>query len=289
MQKWLLFVFSALIAAALFFYSDDPFQPSNLSSGMPDRQEWDVQEPENTSASQVEAILSQDFYFLNGGGQVWVFSSADDKYVLKLFKFKRFRPSLLVKILPHFSFLEPYRHNQTEKRAKKLTAAFNGHKIAFEHHREASGLIAVQLNPSPFAKKITLFEQSGVKRELNLYGTSFVLQKKGETLETTLKTLLNQKNIQAVRMKISQLFELYLDLYRKGIYDQDLGILHNVGTLGDRLIHLDVGRFVWDERVKDPEYQKKELLKINSKISAWLKQYDTQIYPQIHTDTQKFF
>jgi hypothetical protein len=259
-----------LVAYPLFF--DDDLHPSNIMSPLPYQKEWSISPPDKGQEEQVNSILSQPFFYLSEGGQSIVFMSADHSYVLKLFKFKRFRPSILINLLPD-PFFHSYRTAHKTKRTKKLLAAFKGYKLAYDHLRQESGLIFIQLNPSSSVRLITLIDKRGLKRSINLQKATYIIQEKGEILSIALAHLLDKGELQKAQNLIQQLFLLYQSEYSKGLYDLDHGIMHNIGCVGDRLIHLDVGKIIDDEQMKQPNLYKKDLEKVALKISRWMSQH----------------
>lgn len=270
---WLIiFIFLCSVPYFLFF-SYDELHPSHISSNLPFHSEWQIsgQPPIDT-----HQIFDMPFVYLSEGGQSFVFSSSDQKYVLKLFKFRRFRPNIFVKYLPNFFPFKNFKDKHISKREQKLISAFNGYKLAYELHQKESGLIAVQLNPSHQSKWVTVIDKQKNIRKINLENVSFVLQEQGEMLSVDLSRILDQGNTLIAKQRIEQILKLYLSEYLKGIYDLDHGVMHNIGCIDGRLFHLDVGKFVADERIKQPQNYEKDLIKIISKLQIWI----NKRYPQ---------
>lgn len=251
------------------FFNYD-LHPAHVTSHLPYQAEWEMTPFHEKDPPQLYEIFNQTFSFLSEGGQTYVFASADEHYVLKLFKFHRFRPSPLVEMLPDTILFNSYRHKHRAKREKKLFVAFNGYKLAYEHHRLESGLIFMQLNSSHTPLFVTLIDKKGNRQVIDLVNISYILQEKGEIFSTALAQLLDQGKTDEARKRIRQLFDLYLSEYAKGLYDLDHGVMHNIGCIGDRLIHLDVGKMVLDERIKQPEFYQADLLKVAKKVSHWV-------------------
>lgn len=221
-------------------------------------------------------ILSQPFHYLGEGGQSYVFSSADQRYVLKLLKFKRLQPSWLVSHLPNISLLSNYRNKHIARKKQKLKSFFLGHTLAYDLHRQESGLILMQLYPSHVSQPVILIDKLGLQRKIDLENMVYVVQEKGETLRRVFSQLLNQGDLQAVKTRIGQVFDLYLSEYHKGIYDLDHGVMHNIGFVDDKPIHLDIGKFIYDERIKQLNEYQHDLIKVAGKIKVWIHKH----YPQ---------
>ena len=264
MRKFFVLLLFLFIGLASYLYHYDDLRSAHISSFHTPRSEW-----ENSPPSELEAILAQPFTFEGEGGQSYVFSSADGKYVLKVFKFRRFRPSPWMELLPSTS---SYYLNHAQKREAKWLLAFNAHQLAYKSHREASGLVYVQLNGG-INHALAVTDKWGFSRTLELKSVPFIVQKKGETLGHVLQQLLNQNNIEAALHKLDQLFDLYLSEYQKGIYDTDYGIMHNIGVIEGELIHLDVGKMVYDEKMKQPVFWQHDLKLVSQKIYRWAERH----------------
>lgn len=278
---WLIAIFFSLLLTFYLFYDDD-LHPDYISSNIQPRPEWAISEPANIA--QIEKILDMPFVYLNEGGQSIVFSSVDQRYVLKLFKFRRFRASPFVKLLPAIFPFKAYREQHIAKREQKLIAAFDGYKCAYDLHQIESGLILIQLNPSNHQKLITVIDKEKRKRKINLDKVSYVLQERGEIFSNRLSKILDQGDAQGAKTLLKKILDLYLSEYQKGIYDLDHGVMHNIGCIEDRLFHLDTGKMMVDERMKQPEFYLKDLSKIVSKIQNWI----DQKYPKYSAELEIF-
>lgn len=273
---WILSFCLLAFIAYFFIFSNDDLNLRNITANIPFNPKWEVAAPAPEEQAKIDIILEQPFIYLDEGGQSYVFSSADQKYILKLFKFKRFRPNFFVDLLPDVYPFKSYKSRHTKKRENKLIAAFNGYKIAYDLHKAESALIYVQLNPSNQSKIVTLIDKQNNERKINLEKVSFVLQEKGEMLGTDLTKILDQGNILKAKQRIDQVLALYLSEYRKGFYDLDRGVMHNIGTIGDRLFHLDVGKLVLDNRIQQREFYQEDLIEISTKLRNWI----DKRYPQ---------
>ncbi len=220
--------------------------------------------------------INQPFYYLGEGGQSYVFRSEDQKYVLKFFKFHRFRAPWFVSYLPSLAFFDEIKEKSISKREKRLVKVLRGHQVAYEYIRNEAGLAFVQLTPDNSEKKVLIFDKKGKEKLVDLGRMPFILQEKGEPLNVVFSRLLDQGLVEAMKEKIDRIFAFYLGNYRKGVMDEDHGIMHNLGFLGDRPIHLDAGEFIQDERIKQKELIEIEMHIIAQKMSVWVEKK----YPQ---------
>ena len=77
---------------------------------------------------------------------------------------------------------------------------------------------------------------------------------------------------------MDQIIDLYLLEYSKGIYDRDHGLMHNTGFVGEKPIHLDVGKLSKELNMSKRENMILDLEKVGVRFEDWLRIY----YPQYH-------
>lgn len=283
-----------IIVSSVFFY--DRFldiHSSNLIEKLPYYSEWELKKPTNDQNAEIHRILTQDFSYQGEGGQSYVFTSKDQKYVLKLFKYKRFRPAWYIPAVPSVYPFKESKEKHIAKRATKLQTVFMGHKVAYENIQKESGLIFVQLNPTFIPQPITFTDKLGFTHQLDLGKTAFVLQKKGEMLSQNFAKLLNEGKIDQVKERIDKLLQTYVSEYVKGIYDEDHGVMQNFGFIDDQPFHLDLGKFKIDNAYQNPLVYREDLIKVSNKICIWVQnnypQYENEITNYIEEQLSKIF
>lgn len=289
LKKRIWIAFSILLIAILGYllFPKAALHPDNITADFPYNPLWEVPKTEN--GAKIDQILNQPFTYIGEGGQSYVFSSADKNYVLKLFKFNRFRPTVFVALLPDIFPFKTYKNSHRAKRNQKLITALYGHKLAYDLHRSDSGLIFIQLNPSHVSRQITVFDKSSRQWSIDLAEVSFVLQERGEMLSVALSKILDQGDLQVAKERIDQLLQLYLSEYRKGIYDLDHGVMHNIGVHDEKIFHLDVGKLTADERIRQPEFYREDLRMVVSKLERWLKAYYPQYFQELNHYLERKF
>ncbi|MDP1880669.1 MAG: hypothetical protein Q8K60_06995 [Parachlamydiaceae bacterium] len=275
-------------------YLTDDFRMGNIHHEFPEDFPFEsFWQPVNTTDEEknhLTYILDQPFHYLGKGAQSYVFSSEDDKYVIKFFKFKNLRPTLFVNLIPPvFPFLE-FKNTCIERRQKRLMNVFIGYDLAYKVVKNETQLVYVHLTPTNFFKKnVTVTDKIGRTWHINLDDVYFVLQKKGEVLSSRLSRLLERGNIQKVKSTISTLLGMYVSEYRQGMFDMDHGVTHNTGFIddginGDQAFHLDVGQLCRTEKIKNVEYYKHDLQIVIWRINKWLVDH----FPQYHSEIPQF-
>jgi hypothetical protein len=261
----------------IYFNATDDFRLTNITYELPYHPEWDIiVTPEDNL--QLKNLLKQKFSYVAKGSQSYVFESADQQYVLKFFKFKHLKPSWLVSYLPPISPFAYYQQKELARKQRKLYEVFSGYKLAYELLRDESGLFYIHLNPkrSDPAKMVTVVDKMGLEREIDLSQVVYVIQEKGRTLRSVLAQSLDKKDIEGTRKRIAQIFDLYSTEYNRGVYDHDHGVMRNMGFAGDKPLHLDLGKLMREERMKEPHVRHEDLKKVVASIKEWLQIH----YPQ---------
>lgn len=268
----LIFAIFLFGAFRIYYHLTDDFHLSNITYPLPVKEQWNF--PLSPSEqSDLASILDQNFYYLGKGAQVYAFGSEDGKYVIKFFKFKHLKPSILLSWIPAWGSLKELKEKNKEKKLRKLEGVFQGHLIAFEHDPHYSGLLYLHFNPTQNLPLTThLIDKIGIEREVDLNPIVFVIQKRGETLRTVLSSLFDEGNIDLAVTRASQILDMYVAEYQKGVWDRDHGISHNTGFINAIPFHLDVGKFSYDKEQKG-DFYKADLKHVAYKMEAWVKEH----------------
>jgi len=219
---------------------------------------------------EVLAILNQKFHYLGQGNQSYAFESEDSKYVLKFFKFGHLKPFSLP-----IPFLQEHFKAKAKSQEKRFLKVFEGYKIAYTEDPENSALLFIHLNKRDHLKKeLFLRDRFGIAHTINLNDVAFVLQEKVIPTKEVFKQLFKQQDIEGVKRRIGQLFDLYIAQYKKGLYDRDHNLMYNTGFKGKKAIRLDVGKLRKEPFFKEPANYRKDLEKIAfERILRWVKKY----------------
>lgn len=276
--KWIVIPALLVFAFARVYYAlTDDFRLSNITYPLPYDTNWEVPAPTPEGENLLSAILDQPYSYLGKGAQSYVFESQDGKYVLKFFKFKHIRPSIFVEALPPFGFLKQYKDKQTARKQRKLFGVFNSYKLAFDTNKDESGLIFIQLNTEGNPNRaVSITDKIGINRTISLKHYPFVIQNKGVNLRDDLNGLLAKGDVATTKVRLGQIIDLYANEYAKGVYDHDHGIMRNTGFVGDKPIHLDVGKLLRVESMRDKSNARKDIEIVVANINSWVKKQ----YPQ---------
>ncbi|MBA2727971.1 MAG: hypothetical protein H0U49_07350 [Parachlamydiaceae bacterium] len=289
-------IFTLTIACLLtllvvFNFNDrNQFNVSDVTSSVSFREDWEVSKTTDIDEmTLLSTLFDQPLTYLGEGGQSYAFASADGRYVMKFFKLNRFRPSILFQLLPNFPPFSSYIQSHTTKRHRKLETAFAGYKLAFDQHREESGLLIVRLNALKEPLQVTIKNLNGNSQLINLQSIPFIIQLKGEMLSETLQRELEKGDLKSGKETIDQLFSLFRLEHDKGLTDLDRGIMHNIGCVDGRLFHLDVGKLAYTEEIKKPEISHRELCLAATKVDSWIKKNFKEYSEPINNHLQAQF
>jgi hypothetical protein len=277
-----LMVLIGFATARLYYRLTDDFRLSNITYELPFEAPWQTPALSNDERDRLVVILDQKFTYLGKGAQCYAFGSADGQYVLKFFKFKHLKPSLIVDLIPPIPPLHSYKQQCVERKKRKLIGVFNGYDLAFRENRDSAALLYIHLTGTDnLNMKAHVIDKIGLEREIDLDPVVFLIQQKGETLRNRIKRLMEDNRLQEVNQSISNVVSMYISEYRKGLFDHDHGVMHNTGFIADRPFHLDVGKLNRDDRMKDPFFYKRDLEQVIWKIDNYFKQHHSSIHPEM--------
>jgi hypothetical protein len=266
----------------VYYNLTDDFRLGNITYETPNRSEWEVSALTAKESNQINAILNQPFAYIGKGAQSYAFGSEDGKYVLKFFKFKHLRPSWFLNLLPPIPSLEKYRLRQQQRKERKLENVFAGYRLAFQVHRPESGLLYIHLNTTKGQfPTVTVFDKLGMKHQIDLDDVVFILQERVETARVVIHRHLQQKDLAGAKAKIDAIFDLYMQEYAKGIFDNDHGVMRNVGFVAERPVHLDVGKLKQNPTIKQPNEYLKDLTMVANRMAGWLRENEVEDYPYL--------
>src|SRR3569832_2263561 len=143
--------------------------------------------------------------------------------------------------IPRISDL--WRPENVDYRRQNLLSIFNSYKLAYENLKQDAGLVYVHLNKGSNLKtQLKVVDRLGRTHTIDLDNVEFVVQEKAELIFTHFQRLLKNGDKEGVQKKICSLLELVQRRIDLGISDHDKAVKHNYGFIGDRAIHLDIGR-----------------------------------------------
>lgn len=262
----------------LYYRVTGGFMESNIISDLSYDPRWETRPLSPEAAAEVKKALDQPYTYLGKGCQSYVFSSKDDKYVIKFFKYQRFRPQYW---LEYFSFIPPverYRLYKVEKKKRKLESVFTSWKIAGEDLRNETGVVYVHLNKgSNLNKNLLLYDKIGMQHDIPLDEMEFLVQRKAAMLCPTIDGMMAKGDVAGTQELLNKLLALILSEYERGLADNDHALMQNTGVIDGRPVHVDVGQFAKNKTVKDPAVYNQEIFNKTYKFRIWLKEHHPEL------------
>lgn len=268
----------------LYYRLTGGFTLANITYNLPYDARWDTLPLSEEEKGQVRQILGQKFTYLGKGCQSYVFKSEDDRYVIKFFKYQRFRPQAWLDHVTFVPGMTAYRQDKIEKKRSKLEGVFTSWKIAYEQLRPETGVLYIHLNKTGnLNQTVRLYDKMGFEHILNLDDYEFMLQKKANLLCPTLEALASEGKMNEAQALIDRLLQLIVSEYKRGYADNDHALMQNTGVYDTHPIHIDVGQFVRNRKIQNTSVANQELFNKTWKFQRWL---DKEI-PHLGTHLKK--
>jgi hypothetical protein len=269
----------------LYFKVTGGFKIEHISSDFAYDPRWETRALSPTEQENVDRILSQKFTYLGKGCQSYVFRSEDDQYVLKFFKYQRFRPQFYFYWLSFLPAGEELLKEKIEKKTQKRENLFASWRIAFDHLKDETGLVFVHLNKTNnLNKQVKIYDKLGVEYILDIDNMEFSIQKKAKMLCETLEEMVAEGKTPEAKQLLSKLMAMVVTEYQKGYADNDHALMQNTGVYNGIPIHIDVGQFEINPTFSNPAHYHQEIFNKTWKFRNWLRKH----YPELlaHLDQE---
>lgn len=273
-----LFAISLYGLGRLYYHMTGGFMVSNITSDFPFQSQWEVRPLMASENKELTQALDQPYHYLGKGCQSYVFASQDGEYVIKFFKYQRYRLQPWITYFPSLPAVVKYRQEKLEKKWNKLDGFVKSWKLAFENLKDETGLVFVHLNKTTHLQSsITLYDKIGQKHEVELDQMEFCIQRRAKMLCENLLEYKGQADLAKAQQLIHQLLTMILSEYSRGLADNDHALMQNTGVAQGKPVHIDVGQFVFNEAIKQPEIFHQELFTKTYKFKLWLREH----YPEL--------
>lgn len=233
-------------------------------------QNFTITPPQNfkinhTFSNDITPLLQQPFSFLGYGGESLVFTSDDQKWVLKVFKKHRLYPYFQLGFIKYPPFLIKALHS----RQQLYFRFWDSLKLQIEQCLDESGIIYIHLPyKSLQIPPVTLIDPCGSKHTMDLGSICFIIQKKGELFEDV---YLHTNDPLKKKAMLESLLSFYTLLKSKNLYIWDNAIYRNIGWLEGKPFLIDAGSIR-----KNPS--ELDILKNVNDLKTWVKKNDKNSY-----------
>jgi len=282
-----LFSLIAYGASRLYFHLTGGFRVVHISSDFTPDSRWDTRTLTSEEDKQIDLVLSQRFSYLGKGCQSYVFLSEDGEYVIKFFKYQRFRPQFYNYWLTFIPSFDAYLQNKLVIKQQKLDTLYASWKLAFDELPEETGLVYVHLNKTDYLNKtLTVTDKIGRTHQLDMDQKEFLVQKSATMLCSTLDQLMAKGEEQEAKEMLSRLLSMILHEYHHGLADKDHALMQNTGVINGKAAHIDVGQFEQNDAMRHSETYHQELFNKYYKFRLWLDQNHPSLLAHVNQELQ---
>jgi len=217
----------------------------------------------------LDPIFNQNYKFLAKGRQSFVFVSSDDKYVIKFFRFHRYRLPIFCNFIKFFSLGNRYSQNLQNEIYDCYLQTMNSYKLVYERLKDQTATVYVHLNKTNnLNKKLKITDKFKNSYVLDLDSMGFVVQKKAQSFQ---KALLDAKSDET---KLNSLITAFFDnldyMYKQKIINKDRHVLQNLGVIDNsKVVEIDIGRLCKKNNF-NKEKVKKEALHYTTYLKRWI-------------------
>lgn len=250
----------------------------NIEAEIPHNAKWNTHPLSLNEKEEIGKALDQHYEYLGKGCQAYVFASADGNYVVKFFKYQRFRPQAWIDLFTFIPAVRDYQLMKTDEKNEKLDKVFTSWKIAFETLKDETGVIYVHLNKTDEWKRtLAIRDKLGMSHDVDLDNTEFTLQWRAEMLCPAINKLTADGKVEQAEKLIDRLLAMLLSEYARGYADNDHALMQNTGVLNGHPIHIDIGQFIHNPGVKAPKVYKQELYDKTFDFHRWLQKHHQEL------------
>jgi hypothetical protein len=258
----------------LYFAITAGFTADNIVSDFSHDVKWGTSSLSQAESKVIAAALNQEYTYLGKGCQSYVFASEDGNYVIKFIKFQRFRPQPWLNFLAFIPYVNEFQKNKYEEKKEKLDKLFISWKIAYEKLKPETGIVFVHLNKSTeWTHSLKITDKVGFKYLLDLGNVQFLLQRRAKMLCPTIDRYMAEEKIGDAEILIDKLLKMLLSEYSRGYADNDHALMQNTGILDGQPIHIDVGQFIYNSKVKRESLFKREIYDKTYNFYKWLQKH----------------
>lgn len=219
------------------------------------------------------SILSQPLSYIGRGGQCYAFTTADNKYVVKLLKYNNNYPKIWFRLFPFPFGLESYRQNKLATKKRKLQGEYTSYQIAVNDLREETGIIYFHLDSEMEpSTHLHIQDKLGIFHTLPANQYQFYIQKKGIPFYPKIKKFLESKEIDLAKKALDDLTLYLVKRCQKKITDGDDGIWRNFAFYEDKPFQIDIGQFSYNFSLSSKEEHQNDLLFFTKDFRRWLEE-----------------
>lgn len=210
-----------------------------IQSDFPQRTDWDARLSEDHDRF-FYVVSQQSLRWISKGSVSFVFSTSDNKYVVKFINISRFKAPG-----DHGRIGNSEKHKKSRKDAK-MEDTFQSARISFDELQEETGVVYVHLNRTKDKiHGLKLIDSYAQSQRVCGDDTCFIMQRQAKPVLKVLTDLMDKGEMELACTRVDQIFNLLISLARKGYVDGDDRLIpnNNIGFTDDRAIYIDTFHF----------------------------------------------
>ncbi|MCB1119374.1 MAG: hypothetical protein KDK65_05385 [Chlamydiia bacterium] len=272
----------------VYYQATDGFMVQNIEADFSEKKEWNVRPLSSDEEKRLREILAQPYRYLGKGCQSYVFASDDGQYVVKFFKYHRYRTKPWVEALSFIPQMEAKRERRVKHKMEKLDRFYQSWEVAFNHLQEETALEYVQLNKRKgLEMQMTIYDKIGVPHTIDLDQLEFCVQKRGEMFDAVLQNLVKRGELEKAKKLLTAVLEQMQEELRRGLIDRDYALRQNTGVIDGKPVHLDIGQFMYDEHVKEEAVAKQAIFNKTYKFRSCVREISEPLSDHFEAELQK--
>ena len=184
----LILVVCALYALGRLYYRlTGGFVISNITSDFPHQPQWEVRPLHTDEKNEFLHALAQPYHYLGKGCQSYVFESQDGQYVIKFFKYQRYRLQSWLAYFPPLPAVVKYSQEKVRESGENSTDLLGaGNSPLKTLKRRSASYLSISNKTSHLKKNLLLYDKIGQPHTVELDQMEFCIQRKAVLLCQTL-------------------------------------------------------------------------------------------------------
>ena len=242
-------------------------------------------------SGEIQEILQQNFYYLDKGCQSYVFESQDQKYVLKIVRYRRYQEPFWMQLLQMTEKGKFWKKQREQFKEKMLHMTLSSFQIAFEEIPDLTHVLYAHINQTRnLSPSLCLKDRFQRTYVINPNNVAFVLQKKALSLSQQLTIFKQQEKYHEAAALVENFFVKQKLLLSKQIANTDYNCIKNSGWGQGEIFFTDVGSFIKDERLLEPKHYNYYLRYGSKRLGRWIQENFSslaQTYEKCYQENKK--
>lgn len=269
-KKCVVFLFLAafvLSVGKFWYFSKDGFHINRIAYALPKK---------NIPEKDLSIFFQSPYHYLGRGRQCYVFVSQDDKYVLKIPRFDRYRLPFFWKAMP--SFYDRKKKSIFLGRRDRLDFVLESFRLSAEELSEETAVLFLHFHQtSSLPARFVIYDRLHRPFTIDLNQTAFVLQEKKQLMMPLFLQTLRENRTEDAQKLLLAFLDIIDKRAQKGIFNRDPSFLKNFGWDGSKSIQIDIGSFWRKTQLSAQEAYSLSLIEGSGRVREWLAQTDPEM------------